>query len=210
MNIGENSQFPSVASEAIVVVDLVESTASSNLFGWYAVGRSLMRDLRSFIRAVGERRGLQFIKSTGDGYLFTFANADSAEISALNAIESSFELLELIDKRNGELPEERAINLRFAVHFGEVDVIENDREGPHVSYAFRIEGISRGSLAMALNSIPPERLPLSNYVLCSEEVAGILNRRDKSWATVSLGLLKLKGFPGWREVFLVSRNVEAN
>jgi len=102
------------------------------------------------------------------------------------------------------LPEERAINLRFAVHFGEVDVVENDREGPHVSYAFRIEAISRRSLSDALNSIPPEQLPLSNYVLCSEAVTGILNRRVDRWVTESLGLLKLKGFSGWNEVFLVT------
>ena len=208
MNDGAGAQFPPVASEAIVVVDLVESTAASNLFGWYAVGRSLMRDLRALIAEVGGKRGLQCVKSTGDGYLFTFADPAAAEMAALNAIKSCFELLNLIGKRNGNLPEERAINLRFAVHFGEVDVVENDREGPHVSYTFRIEAISRGSLAMALNSIPPEQLPLSNYVLCSEEVTGILNRRCNKWTTVSLGLLKLKGFSGWREVFLVSRNGE--
>jgi putative transposase len=62
----------------------------------------------------------------------------------------------------------------------------------------------RGSLANALNSIPPEQLPLRNYVLCSEAVTGILNRRCNRWATESLGLLKLKGFSGWSEVFLVS------
>jgi class 3 adenylate cyclase len=200
----EDVQFPSVASEAIVVVDLVESTAASNLFGWYAVGRSLMRDLRKLITKVGGSRGLRCIKSTGDGYLFTFGDAAAAELAAVNAIESCFELLNLIEERNSKLAEERAINLRFAVHFGEVDVVENDREGPHVSYAFRIEGVSRGSLANALNSIPPEQLPLSNYVLCSEAVTGILNRRCNRWATESLGLLKLKGFSGWSEVFLVS------
>jgi class 3 adenylate cyclase len=210
MNAGENAQFPPVASEAIVVVDLVESTAASNLFGWYAVGRSLMRDLRALIAEVGGKRGLQCIKSTGDGYLFTFANPAAAEMAALNAIESCFELLDLIGERNGKLPEERAINLRFAVHFGEVDVVENDREGPHVSYTFRIEAISRGSLAVALNSIPPEHLPLSNYILCSEEVTGILNRRCDRCKTASLGLLKLKGFSGWREVFLVSPKERAS
>jgi hypothetical protein len=32
-------------------------------------------------------------------------------------------------------------------------------------------------------------------------VAGILTRRAEQWTTVSIGLFKLKGFPGWREVF---------
>jgi hypothetical protein len=45
---------------------------------------------------------------------------------------------------------------------------------------------------------------LQNYVLCSEEVAGILSRRAAHWELVSIGLLKLKGFPGWREVFRIT------
>ena len=52
------ADFPEVATEAIVVVDLTESASTSNLFGWYAVGRSLMRDLRSMIHEVGDTRGL--------------------------------------------------------------------------------------------------------------------------------------------------------
>lgn len=197
--------FPEVASEAIVVVDLVESTAASNLFGWYSVGRGLMHDLRTLIAKEGHPLGLTCVKSTGDGYLLAFADTSSAEMAALHAVECSFGLLNLLEIRNRELPEERAINLRLAVHFGEVDVVEADREGPHVSYAFRLEGISRASLALALNPIAPEELPLRNYVLCSEEVAGILHRRSDKWKTTRIGLLKLKGFPGWREVFQVLR-----
>jgi hypothetical protein len=30
--------MPEVVTEAIVVIDLVESTLTSNMFGWYAVG----------------------------------------------------------------------------------------------------------------------------------------------------------------------------
>jgi class 3 adenylate cyclase len=197
------AEIPIVASEAIVVVDLVESTAATNLFGWYAVGRGLMRDLRATLFKVGRSRGLRCVKSTGDGYLVTFANKESAEIAAVNAVDTCFEIIRMIAGRNAELPEEHAITLRFGVHFGEVDVIENDREGPHVSLTFRLEGIARDSLVDALNPMSPEELPLGNYVLCSEEVVGILTRRDKEWVTRSIGLLKLKGFPGWREVFLV-------
>jgi hypothetical protein len=66
--------------------------------------------------------------------------------------------------------------------------------------------VSRASLALALNPIPPEELPLHNYVLCSEEVEGILSRRSTCWKTIRLGLLKRKSFPGWREVFMVQPN----
>jgi len=204
MNERDSLLFPEVVTESIVVVDVVESTTTNNLFGWYAVGRGLMRELRAAIIRVGGSQGLRCLKSTGDGYLLAFSDARSAEMAAIHAVEAAFELLDLFAKRNGEVSEERAINLRFAIHLGEVDVVENDREGPHVSYAFRLEAISRASLPTALNPIPPEELPLRNYVLCSEEVAGILTRRSERWNTTCVGLFKLKGFTGWREVFLVN------
>lgn len=207
METPESSGFPKVATEAIVVVDLVESTAASNLFGWYAVGRGLMRDLRNLIASIGYPLGLQCLKSTGDGYLMTFAHQTSAELAAIQAVECSFKLLDVLVERNRELSEERAINVRCAIHLGEVDVVDGDREGPHVSFTFRLESISRASLALALNPIPIEDLPLRNYVLCSEEVAGILCRRSRCWTTACIGLLKLKGFPGWREIFRVLPNV---
>jgi len=193
-----------IVTEAIVVIDLVESTLTSNLFGWYAVGRQSLRDLRALIGEVGQIRGLRCVRSTGDGYLLTFYDPQSAEMAAIRAVEAVFELLGLISVRNREVSEERALNLRCAVHLGEVDVIPNDREGPHISKAFRLEEISRASLPAALNPIPPEQFPLQNYVLCSEEVAGILSRRAAHWELVSIGLLKLKGFPGWREVFRIT------
>jgi class 3 adenylate cyclase len=195
--------IPEVVTEAIVVVDLVESTLTSNLFGWYAVGRHAFRDLRSLIGEVGDGRGLRCMRSTGDGYLLTFHDAQSAEMAAIRAVEAVFELLNRILMRNREVSEERALNLRCAVHLGEVDVVPNDREGPHVSMTFRLEEISRAALPMALNPIPPEQFPLRDYVLCSEEIAGILERRARQWQLASIGLFRLKGFPGWREVFRI-------
>lgn len=203
MHVSAPADVPEVSTEAIVVVDLVESASTSNLFGWYAVGRSLKHELRAMIREVGESSGLECLKSTGDGYLLTFRDPWSAETAVLRAVESAFELLCAAERRNGVVPFERAINLRFAIHLGEVDIIENDRDGPHVSYAFRLEAITRASLTTALNPIPPEQLPLRNYILCSEEVASILSRRSDCYRTDCIGLLKLQGFPGWREVFQV-------
>ena len=203
MAASDGKPMPDIVTEAIVVIDLVESTLTSNLFGWYAVGRQSLRDLRTLIGEVANSRGLRCVRSTGDGYLLTFYDPQSAEMAAIRAVEAVFELLGRIFARNREVSEERALNLRCAVHLGEVDVVPNDREGPHISMAFRLEEISRASLPAALNPIPPEEFPLQNYVLCSEEVAGILSRRAAHWELASIGLLRLKGFPGWREVFRV-------
>ncbi len=53
----DSAAMPEVVTEAIVVVDLVESTLTSNLFGWYAVGRQAIRDLRALIGEVGSAEG---------------------------------------------------------------------------------------------------------------------------------------------------------
>ena len=72
MDIGECASASEVVTEAIVVIDLVDSARTSNLFGWHAVGRGLLRDLRTLIARVGQPRGLHCMKSTGDCYLVTF------------------------------------------------------------------------------------------------------------------------------------------
>jgi hypothetical protein len=53
MAVGASDSAPEIVTEAIVVVDIVESTKTNNLFGWYAVGRNLLRDLRLLIAQVG-------------------------------------------------------------------------------------------------------------------------------------------------------------
>ncbi|MEN8219860.1 MAG: adenylate/guanylate cyclase domain-containing protein [Pseudomonadota bacterium] len=192
-----------VASEAIVIIDIVQATATSNLFGWYAVGRRLVHELRQLVLKIGEKYGLTCIKSTGDGFLLTYSNSTAAELSALNAVKASLELLENLAKRNQEVAEERKLDIRFAIHFGEVDVLEQDREGPNISYTFRLESINTKSLIEAINPIDPDDFPLRNYVLCSEHVSNICTRHEATWTLKSCGLFKLKGFSGRWEVFLV-------
>jgi class 3 adenylate cyclase len=118
MVVGESTSSPEVVTEAIVVIDLVDATRTTNLFGWYAVGRGLLRDLRNLITQVGRTRGLRCMKSTGDGYLVTFYDSQSAEMAAINAVESIFELLQIAAMRNREVSEERALNVRGAIHLG--------------------------------------------------------------------------------------------
>lgn len=192
-----------VASEAIVVVDIVNATATSDLFGWYAVGRTLIRELREMLIDIGSRHDLMFMKSTGDGFLLTYRSARSAEMGAMNAVQASVELLERLALHNSTVPAERQISIRIALHFGELDLLENDREGPNVAYAFRMEAVNRGSLPQAINPIEPDRFPLRNYMICSERVADILDRNSAVQSLTSCGLFKLKGFSGWSELFLV-------
>jgi class 3 adenylate cyclase len=202
---GLNRATVNLASEAIVVVDMVESTLTTNRFGWYSVGRDLMRVLRHAIDNIGKTHALKCMKSTGDGYLLAYAHTTSAEQSVVNAVAGSRQLMKFLHNynRRRSTTEERRINVRIAVHFGEVDVIENDREGPNVSYTFRLGAINRESFREAINSVRAEQLPIRNYILCSERVKDILNKRMPSIATRQLGLFRFRGFEGHHEVFIL-------
>lgn len=200
-----------VASEAIVVVDMVESTLTTSLFGWNSVGRGLMRELRNAINETRKVCDVRCMKSIGDGYLLAYRHARSAAQSVVNAVDCSLQLLRLLRNynRRRSTTEERRIAVRIAIHFGEVDVVENDREGPNVSYAFRLGAVNRESFREAITAVRPEELPLHNYILCSEPVKDILNKRLPHVDTKQLGLFKFKGFEGHHEVFLVRQGTRS-
>ncbi len=200
--IGEASDFE-VAPEAIVVLDSVQSTFSTSLFGWQSVGRVVTRDLRHLTHEASAPRGLTSIKTTGDGLLLTFSNRDSAEMAVPSALAAIWALLASLRERNAQVPAQQRLDLRVAVHFGEVDILGNDRDGPNVIFAFRLERISRGSLQSALKPMHPRAFPTANYVLCSEVVANVLDRLNEAGQRRSCGLVKLPGFPGWSEVVLL-------
>lgn len=200
--IDETQRFE-VASEAIVVIDIVGSTVSTNLFGWRAVGRVVTRDLRHLAYQTCVPLGLVSAQTTGDGLLLTFSNPESAEMAVPAAVAAMRTLLARVRERNARAPEHLRFDVRVAVHFGEVDVVENDREGPNVAFAFRLEKVSRSSLPSALNPIRSRAFPSQNYVICSETVASVLERIGDVSPRTSCGLFKMKGFPGWWEVFLL-------
>lgn len=204
-----------------MVVDLVESTFTTDRFGWYAVGRQLVSTLRRCIQRIGPQYGLSCLKSTGDGCLLAFANRRAAAHGAIQAIEASFVILDTIQRHNQRVATQRQINLRFAIHFGQVDAVDlvglagiseadrlilNDREGPEVTYTFRLEAIDALSLGAARNPMPPEDFPHQNYVITSEQVKNIiLDTHDTRWSCLHCGTFRLKGFTGLHEVFLINR-----
>jgi len=192
---------------AIVAVEMEGVTATSHRFGWYPLGRGLMHDLRELITSTGEKRVLHSSKSTGEGYLLTYGVTGSqpAEIAAVNAVEASFELLDVLANRNRERPEEQVINVHFAIHFGEVDVVEGDPDGPNVSFALRLGDINQTQVQEAVDAMPADDFPDSNYVLCSETVKKIIDTRLPNFSTLPVGRFEVAGFPGRHEVYLVSR-----
>ena len=192
-----------VASEAIAVIDIIQSTVSTNLYGWHSVGRVVTSELRRLAREACASLGLASAKSTGDGLLLTFADPESAATAVPSALAAMRSLLAMLEDRNARVPRQHRLDVRIALHFGEVDITPESREGPNVAFAFRLEQVSEASLETAVNPIDPRAFPSANYVICSEAVAEVLDCVGDPSPRRSCGLFKMKGFHGWWEVFLL-------
>jgi class 3 adenylate cyclase len=110
-----------------------------------------------------------------------------------------------IEEVNGQVAHERHVRLRFALHYGEVDAVEGDREGPEVSFTFRLEGIGAKAFGQALTRprIRQADFPLYDYALVSQTVINILLERHflPLWEYVSV--FPLKGFPDYYALYLI-------
>jgi len=200
-----------LASEAIVVTDIVGATERSGRYGFERVGRTLARDLRKHMETIGNSHGMTCIKSTGDGCLTAYRNASASAVGVVDAVKASFELLDRLAAYNQDSPPEFAINIRVAIHFGQVESVQNDREGLPVSFAFRLEQLRPRKAPSPIGAfsdfipLTPERFPEQNYILGSEIVVDILREQKYGVSICFVGLFKFKGFPGWQEVYLLSR-----
>ena len=91
---------------------------------------------------IAEHRGRIF-KTTGDGVLVEFS-------SVVNAVSCAVDIQKAMLGRNGDLPEEKQIQLRIGVNLGDIIVEGEDIFGDGVNVAARLEGIaSTGGILVA-------------------------------------------------------------
>ncbi len=129
-----SSVFATHLREAIVVLDMCNSSALASRFGDEQAMR-VKRELRRHYLPVARRWGAQFVKNTGDGYLVTFARAR-------NAVGASVETLQYIREYNAAASPSEQLRLRFGLNCGETMVdADGDRHGNAVNVAFRVEGV---------------------------------------------------------------------
>ena len=196
-------------SEAIVVVDIVDSTKKIIRHGWDAVGKYSLYGLRKHITDVGPRYGLCCRKSTGDGYLLAFRNKADSEESVKQALKAMATLSREIIQRNKKYARQFEIKLRFALHYGQVDAVDHDREGPTVSYAFRLEGVDGDSLVSWKRPpteepfVLPGDFPKNDYMVLSQVAMEILQEQQIKHPWMPLVHVPLKGFQGWHQLFLL-------
>jgi ActR/RegA family two-component response regulator len=193
--------------EAIAVIDLVGSTSSSIQHGWDKLGRPRYRKLRELVVRHVPQFGLYCHKSTGDGYLLTFRNETTASLAAAQALRAVITLCKEVKKHNqgGALP----INLRAALHYGEVDVIQGDREGVEVAFTFRLESLGKEARSAPDAKWPPDPMPQEDYAILSKPFASCLSGDALLTGAEPFDGVNLKSF-GKRDVYLLRKLSEVS
>lgn len=121
-------------TEAILVFDLCESSLIASTDDHMAY--HLKQRLTQIAEPILEEYGRRFFKSTGDGFLVTFPDADKA-------LQAAIKVEDHVQYRNQRTSNE-PIHYRIALHYGGVWTISaggDDVHGNDVNITFRIEGV---------------------------------------------------------------------
>jgi len=192
---GQRLPAGSSVTEAILVLDLCNSTDIANRYG-DNFALNLMHKLTELVTPIARQEECRFAKGTGDGFLMSFPKAE-------NAVRFARHTLTSVAAYNATADEMARINLRFAVNLGEAKVDENnDRLGVAVSMTFRVEGVKPDGLIPIEGGMAKEAMPSANRILITENVAKELPAGGTNLALV--GLFELKGITGLHRIYAVT------
>jgi class 3 adenylate cyclase len=184
----------SFVSEAVLVVDLVESTRLATHYG-DGLAMQARNALGDRVRAIAEGRGLAFAESTGDGCLLTFPSVEAAAGTAIA-------LLRELRDRPPDLSTGPSLAVRAGISYGEILLdARGARHGAAINKAFRLEGLPRESFAQVGGEGGLTELPDRNRILLDEEAARELEAVEVPRRFV--GFASLKGFSGLHRVYEV-------
>ena len=190
-----SARNPVYSSEAIVVIDLVNSTSIVTRFGNTFL-LMLKHRLEHQVNEISLRNSAGFSKGTGDGFLLCFPSLG-------NSVIALREIFEALPTMNRDLPDGAEIALRGALNFGEVIADrDGDRTGGAIHKTFRLQGLPAASLIESEGGIKREEFPEKNYTLVSEEAISGLTK-IQGLQSRFLGLCELKGFPGLHRVYQI-------
>ncbi len=176
-------------SEAVLVVDLVNSTYLATHYGeaFALRARNTLKD-RTILLA--EAHGLIYSESTGDGYFMTFP-------SVLHAIRTAVILLKGLRDQPPDMSPGPPLEVRIGISYGEILIDDRGtRHGATINKAFRIEALSHESVVQKEGG---GEVRDRNRIFIDEEAQQELQLAEMSVQPV--GFCTLKGFSGLHRVF---------
>lgn len=180
-----------VVHEAVLALDLVNSTDLANHFG----DRLAMR-ARNFLEeasaAAGRSQGSTFVENTGDGSMMTFPSVAAATEAALN-------VLQRLRTLPAELASGPPLQIRAAVAYGVILLdVHGQRHGATINKAFRIMSVTPDAFVTVEGEQRLDPIPDRNRVFLDEASVKELQAPD---AVRQVGVCHLKGFDGFHRVF---------
>lgn len=192
---GRRGRAVRASSEAVLVVDLVESTHLATHWG-DTVAMRARNALKELALSVAKPHGLVFAESTGDGWFMTFP-------STVAAVESAVELLHGLRSDPPDVAPAPPLEARLAITYGEIFFDgRGKRHGATIHKAFRLVGLSPTSLAHLAGGPAAEgELSDRDRILLDEEATQELDRTARPRRFV--GFASLRGFGGLHRVYEV-------
>jgi class 3 adenylate cyclase len=181
-------------SEAVLVVDLVESTRLATHYG-DGLAMQARNALRERALGAAESRRLTFAEHTGDGYLMTFA-------SVVDAVRTAIALLEDLRDRPPDVSPGPSLAVRAGISYGEILLDKTGaRHGAVINKAFRLEGLAPDDIDTRGDAGTSRAIPARDRILLDEDAAQEL--KTEGLRVHLLGLSPLKGFSGLHQVYAV-------
>jgi class 3 adenylate cyclase len=186
-----------VVSEAILVVDLVNSTQLATRYGDTLAMRA-RNELERRTRAAAASRGVTFVENTGDGCMMMFPSVKSAMQAAVTLVR------ELHDHPPDMAPGP-PLEVRTAVTYGEILLdARGARHGAAINKAFRLMSVPNDAF---IGVEGEERMPHirdRNRVFLDEDAFNELGTAQGDVHQV--GVCRLKGFSGFHRVYELPRD----
>jgi len=187
-----------ILTEAILVLDLANFTETGSKYG-DDFTMKLKTRLMELAGPLTKKYKARFYKSTGDGFLMTFAEL-------VNALRFSKDLTNGLAEVNRTAPNKEKMAIRIAVNEGETRIDDTgDRLGTAVNMTFRVEGITPKNLFIDEGGMKPEDMPLVNRVMVTEAVKREMEGNDE-FEMIYVGFFDLKGISGRHRIFQLSVN----
>lgn len=186
---------PVARSQAVLVVDLVESTHLATHYG-DVLGMRARNALKERALEIARGHGLEFAENTGDGYVMTFP-------AVPDAVQTATELMRSLRERPPDLAPAPPIAARAGIAYGEILVDGGgSRHGAAINKAFRLVGLSRESFTQVEGEEGQAReVPDRDRILLDEEAAQEL--RAAAVPRRFVGFCSLKGFSGLHRVYAI-------
>jgi class 3 adenylate cyclase len=182
----------SAVNEAVLVVDLVESTHIATHYGDTLAMRA-RNALKDVALTSAERHGVTFVENTGDGWFMTFPSVTGALDAATNVLRD-------LRERPPDLSPAPPIEARAAITYGEILLdARGGRHGAAINKAFRLVSLSAAQVARVEDAAERPAVPDRNRILMDEEAVEELRAVEMPHRFV--GFCHLKGFSGLHGVY---------